>query len=94
MEEAPGGPPKVALGRFFSVDAALGRVRGHELHRGARNRLLDGVERVHPARLELVRYELCRRRAIGRLGVERVGVDGPGAFVELEPRLCRSVDAR
>ena len=102
LEEAPGSPPKVALGRFFFVDAALGRVRGHELHRGAGRRrqlggrdvqdvdaalgrgrqhqygavrpvvlvlhvaadgLLDGVERVPPARLVLVRYELGRRRA-------------------------------
>ena len=81
MEEAPGGPPKVALGRCFSVDAALGRVRGRDL--------LDGVERVPPTRLVLVRYELGRRSAFYSLGAERVGVDGPGAFLELEPRVPR-----
>ena len=80
LEEAPGSPPEVALGRFFFVDAALGRVRGRDL--------LDGVERVHPARLELVRYELGRRRAFYSLGVERVGVEAVRAVVsvELEPR--------
>ena len=83
MEEAPGGPPKVALGRFFFIDAALGRIRGRDL--------LDGVERVHSARLVLVRYELGRRRAFDRLGVERVGVEAVRAvvLVELEPRVPR-----
>ena len=117
-EAAPGrGTRKsaqVALGRFFFADAALGRVRGHELHRGVgrraassadvtsktstpplvasaqtaswcQKRLIDGVERVPPARLVLVRYEPGRRRALYVSESNALGVDGPEGFVELEP---------
>ena len=57
----------------------------------AANGLLNGVERVPPARLVLVRYELGRRRAFYSLGVERVGVEAVRAvvLVELEPRVPR-----